>query len=83
MTDTRHIDVGAAVSRCTEMSFYPIYNFLSRKYCLLNVKKFKNDYIRFCYLFHRPDQIFKAFLSGNVLRNIEIIVPNFLFGRLS
>jgi hypothetical protein len=83
LTDTRHIDLGAAVSHCTEMSFYPTYNFLSREYCLLSVKKFKNDCMRLCYLFHRPDQNFEAFLSRNVLRNIKIIVPNFMFGKRS
>jgi len=41
LKDTRHIDVGAAVLHCTEISFYPIYNFLPREYCLLNVKSLK------------------------------------------
>ena len=83
LTDTRRIDLGAAVSHCSEMSFYPIYNFLSRDYCLLNVNKFKNDCTRICYLFHRPDQNFEAFISRNVLINIKIIIPNFVFGKRS
>jgi len=49
----------------------------------LNVTKFKNDYIRICYLFHLPDQNFEAFISRKVLRNIKIIVPKFLFGKRS
>jgi hypothetical protein len=59
------------------MSFYPVY----RLYCLLNVKKFKNDYISICYLFYHTDPNFEAFISRNVLRNIKIIVPKFLFGK--
>ena len=80
-----HCDVGAAVSHCsTKMFFYPIYNFLSRVYCLLNDKFLETiTYIRICYLFHLPDQNFEAFISRNVPRNIKNIVPNFLFGNRS